>query len=175
MGGKQNSRKLGTTGGYAQPVVTSTRGSGEARLGVKIRNRVVGPCITDRNRLRDFRARDDNRVTLDARVSPDKMVIITGNRKTFHWTTISRLQTIGVLEADAYFVAVDRVTIEQRPGWNDFLTIWPRERPRRQTTTYVQFVTRGNIILVADVDRHSHPGLRLAPCRSLWFAPRRPR
>src|SRR4029079_386065 len=94
---------LTARGGYARPVVSSKRRSGKACLVVKIRNRVVGPCITDRNRLRDFRARDDHRVALDARVSPDKMVIVTGNRKTFHWTTISRLQTAGVLEADAYF------------------------------------------------------------------------
>src|ERR1051326_8355611 len=137
MGGKQNSRQLAMTGGYARPVVSSKRRSGKARLVVKIRNRVVGPCITDRNRLRDFRARDDNRVTLDARVGPDKMVIVTGNRKTFHWTTISRLQTAGVLEADAYFVAVDRVTIEQRPRWNDFLTIWPDRKSTRLNSSHI--------------------------------------
>src|SRR6185295_8031650 len=167
LSGKTERAQLTARRSNSGPIVRSKRRSRQSGYVVKIRDRVVGPSVTNRHWLLDRRTRDDHGMAVDARVSPDKTMIVAGDCKACEWTIAARFQSGAIFEMNPHLVAFNGVAIEKRSGWNYLLAIGAREGPSRQAATDIKFVFRMEIDLIADIDNYRHSGLRLTQRHSL--------
>src|ERR1043165_2628223 len=148
--------------GDAGPGVGAKWRGRQAGAVVEIRNRIVGPRVTNRNRLQHLRTPNDHRIAINPRLGPHKPPVLTGNRKPLNHSTIARLQPTTILKPYSNLLTFNREPLKQRPRRNNLLAISPSQRPRREPAPNIDLITRMNIILIANIDRHRHPSLRLA-------------
>src|ERR1700752_1933363 len=82
--------KSTTGGGNTGPVVCAKRRSRQSGAVIKIRDRIIGPTVTNRDRLQHLWTRNDHYVADNACVGPNEPAIFSCDRKSFGRSIVAR-------------------------------------------------------------------------------------
>ena len=98
-------RKNSLLGWQIVPTVGAKRRCGKSGAIINAGPRIHGPCVTDRNRVRNLRALNDDCLALNLRIRPDELAIVTRN---FESRTVDDDRLFAAIHRRHFEVQADR-------------------------------------------------------------------